>query len=226
MDALLAPANPPSHHRPPPTDSQARQSTARTAPAPLSVQERLVRISKKIDEISTQFANSKIMSVACGHLREAELSKAFQEQRLGSLVGLDADGLSIGAVRNRLGGRHDLQLQHADVAKLLTGSIRGSGYHLVYSLGLYDYLADRLATRLTSGLFNLLASGGTLLIANFMPHLHDAGYMEAFMNWPLTFRTPDQLPQLISRIDPSQIAETTTYHDSLGNIAYLEVIRS
>lgn len=199
--------------------------TARTAPAPLSVQERLQRIAKKIDETSKQFADSKIMSVACGHLREAELSQAFQDHQLGCLMGLDADGLSIDTVRNRLGERQDLQLQNVDVGKLITGRMSGSGYHLVYSLGLYDYLEDRLATRLTAGLFNLLASGGTLLIANFMPHLHDAGYMEAFMNWPLIYRKPEELPILLARIDPALIAETKTYLDGPANIGYLEVVR-
>jgi len=217
------------HRLPSPETSEAGREifayTARTAPAPLSVQQRLTLVAGKIDETAEKFLNVRIMSVACGHLREAELSVAVQERQLDCLIGLDADQQSIASVRDRLGDRPDLALRNTNITELLAGRIKGGGNHLVYSLGLYDYLEDRLATRLTNGLFKLLAPGGTLLIANFMPHLHDAGYMEAFMNWSLIYRKPEDLPLLLDRIDPALIAETKTYLDEPGNIAYLEVVR-
>lgn len=220
------------HRTPPPKTTdiglEIFSYSARTAPAATSVQERLARVARKIDDTSELFTDSRIMSVACGHLREAELSKSFQSRRLQCLTGIDADTRSIAAVRERLGERSDLALVTANISQLITGRLSrvcGNGYHLVYSLGLYDYLEDRLATRLTAGLFNLLAPGGNLLIANFMPHLFDFGYMESFMAWPLIYRQLEDLPRLLSRVDESQVAATQTYVDTHGNIAYLEVVR-
>jgi extracellular factor (EF) 3-hydroxypalmitic acid methyl ester biosynthesis protein len=217
-------------HRPipPETTEEGREIfsyTARTAPAPTSVQERISRIAGKIDEISIQFPAARVLSVACGHLREAELSDAFQNRRLGCLAGVDVDTQSLAQVSRRLRERPDVTIFNSSINHLLGGRLNGKGYHLVYSLGLYDYLEDRFATRLTAGLFELLVRDGILLIANFMPHLHDAGYMEAFMAWRLIYRTRDELFSLLDRVDKSQISEMKTYIDTGGNLAYLEVVR-
>lgn len=199
--------------------------TARTAPAPVSVRERLDFAAQLIDKTADRIHMPRVLSVACGHLREVERSKAIQERRLGHLTGLDADPLSLAFVRGRLGARKDIQVIHAPVAQMISDSRDTTTYHLIYSLGLYDYLNDRLATRLTTSLFNMLAPGGMLLIANFMAHLHDAGYMESFMSWPLLFRTEVELGQLLSNVSRSEISTCHTHQDTQGNIVYLQVAR-
>ena len=199
--------------------------TARTAPAPTSVRERLDFIARLIDTTADDVDRPRILSVACGHLREAERSAAFQENRLECLTGLDADPRSLTYVQNRLGTNSHIRLIQLPVARMLSGPCDSTKYHLIYSLGLYDYLNTRLATRLTTTLFQMLEPGGTLLIANFMAHLHDAGYMESFMSWPLLFRNEEDLRQLLSDVNKSEIGSCLINHDSQGNIVYLQVIR-
>lgn len=199
--------------------------TARTAPAPISVRERLEFVSNLIDRTADQIHMPRVLSVACGHLREIDRSTAVQEKRLEFLTGLDADPRSLAYVRERLGETDDIRLIHTSVARMLSRSGDGTKYHLIYSLGLYDYLNDRLAARLTTTLFNMLDRGGTLLIANFAARLHDAGYMESFMAWPLVFRSEDELRELLSNVDGSEIGACDTHKDTQGNIVYLHVVR-
>jgi len=44
--------------------------------------------------------------------------------------------------------------------------------------GLFDYLLQRLAQRLTRAMFDLLHPGGRMLVTNFVPLIPDIGYME------------------------------------------------
>jgi hypothetical protein len=69
-------------------------------------------------------------------------------------------------------------------------------FDFIYSAGLYDYLSEDTAVRLTSKLASMLKPGGRLLIANMMPSLPSAGYMEAVMDWWLIYRTTQELKSL------------------------------
>ena len=93
-------------------------------------------------------------------------------------------------------------------------------FELIYSAGLYDYLPDALARRLTARLVQMLAPGGRLLIANFVPGGSGRGYMELFMDWTLVLRTPAQMQAL------AQAAGATLVHDFLDphrNVVYAEL---
>jgi hypothetical protein len=62
--------------------------------------------------------------------------------------------------------------------------------------GSYDYLNDKVATRLLQALFGLLKKGGKIWIANFLPDIPDRAFMESIMDWWLVYRTPEQMRQL------------------------------
>ena len=62
-----------------------------------------------------------------------------------------------------------------------------------------------------------------MLIANFVPGLRDAGYMEACMDWWLTYRTPSQMMALLSGIDGNRIQSARTFLDADKNMVFLEV---
>jgi hypothetical protein len=88
---------------------------------------------------------------------------------------------------------------------------------------LYDYLSQRLATRMTSWMFNATRPGGVTLLTNFLEGIGGAGYMEAFMEWELIFRTPEELFNTTSRIPKEQVAESRTYVDEERMVVFVEV---
>ncbi len=108
------------------------------------------------------------------------------------------------------------------VRDLLTGNLQYANFDLVYAAGLFDYLTEKVARALVARMVTFLKRGGTLLIANFASGLTDAGYMEAFMDWRLTYRTRDQMRSLLSRHEKFSADGATAIHtDEWGAITYL-----
>ena len=99
-------------------------------------------------------------------------------------------------------------------------------FDFVYSAGLFDYLDERLARKLTAQMFKMLRPGGSLMLTNFLPTVVDAGYMETFMGWELLYRDLEELWAFAQDIPSDAIAEHRTYKDSMRSIGYLEVIKA
>ncbi len=99
------------------------------------------------------------------------------------------------------------------------------GLDLIYSAGLYDYLNDEVAARLTSILFRALRPGGVLLLANLAPN-RNAAFMEAMMDWWLILRSAGELAQVTELIASSTIAEQRSFSGVDGTVVYLELRRS
>ncbi len=162
----------------------------------LSVVYRKALLEAHINDTVSLHRPFRILSVASGHCRELTnslvLNKAFQ----GEFLALDADPLSCAEVSNSFPDSK-VRAIHANIKDLLTGQVEiGSGFDLIYSAGLFDYLAMPVATRLVQSLIKKLSPTGKLLVANFVPQSYGRGYMECFMNWQLIYRTPDQLREL------------------------------
>lgn len=68
-------------------------------------------------------------------------------------------------------------------------------YDLVWSAGLFDYLSDKLFTKLLSRLGGAVERGGELVIGNFAASNPNRGYMELF-GWSLQHRSPEELISL------------------------------
>lgn len=65
--------------------------------------------------------------------------------------------------------------------------LAGIGPDVIFSAGLFDYLNDKLAARLTAALYGALAPGGLLLFGNFIDAERDPAYhlYKRFMKWVL-----------------------------------------
>jgi trans-aconitate methyltransferase len=184
-----------------------------------AVRARRAHLAALVDSVPI---DARILSVACGHLRELELCSSAQYRRPASIVGLDQDKLSIGFLGSL--ATPCVWPMLGSVKQLLRDDIELGGFDLIYSAGLYDYLDDRVARVLTHKLVTMLRPGGVLRVANLTPGLPDTPYMEAMMDWWLTYRTADELRSLVTETEGVNVE---SYHMSVPNgmnsIAWLSV---
>jgi extracellular factor (EF) 3-hydroxypalmitic acid methyl ester biosynthesis protein len=92
----------------------------------------------------------------------------------------------------------------ASARRLLTDQKLGEALglsDLVYSAGLFDYLADRSFAALLAVLWGAVERGGTLLVGNVAAHNPDRWAMEYFTEWFLYHRTPEDLLQQAAQLE-------------------------
>lgn len=178
-------------------------------------------LSKLINDTAYRTPESEILSVACGHLREAQDSVAVQTALVKRLVALDQDEESLTTVESNKNGAN-IECVHGNIKKLITGKLPIGKFDFIYSAGLYDYLNDSAASLLTRVLFEHLKPGGRLLIANFLPGIKECGYMEAFMDWKLIYRTVDQFVELTA---PLSRYVNNTFTDVNRYVVYVELMK-
>ncbi len=198
-------------------------------PAACAVRNRRERLAFAIDRAIDRASDradgrAQVLSIACGHLREAELSPALRGGRVERLVALDADTESLAVVDGL--GLPCLETVVLSVGRLLGRADRIGRFDLVYSACLYDYLEPELGRRLTACLFSRCKPGGQLVVTDFLLTVPDAGYMETCMGWELIYRTVPELEALAASIPPEQIAAVECERDAFGAIAYLTLTRA
>jgi hypothetical protein len=174
------------------------------------------------DMAAARQAGARVLAMAAGHLREAELSHALRNGALARFLALDADTHSLAEVRMRYAALGVETIQ-ASVRHLLARKLNLGEFDFVYAAGLYDYLADNVAIALTARLFEMTAPGGLLLIPNFAPGVSDRAYMESFMDWHLIYRDEYDMSLLAKRVDPAAIESYDIYSDETGSVVYLAI---
>lgn len=195
------------------------------ASAPRSVRFRRHLLAHYIDKVlHERDSDASILAVGSGHLREIDLSRVITHIRPRRFMALDQDANSL-AEAERCFTPFGVSTERRDIRDIIVGRLRYEGLDLAYAAGLYDYLPIKAAQSLTLCLFNMLAPGGTLLVANFLSNTPDAGFMEAAMDWWLIYRDEDEMLAFLSGITESTIASVQQYRDPDGNIAFLEVRR-
>jgi SAM-dependent methyltransferase len=193
-------------------------STATAAPA--AVRHRLAITVREIDRLEAGGGKPHVLSIACGHLREAPQLKSLLGGRLARFVALDQDPRSLEVVRRGWSGRGVETVESSAIQFTRQGKALGK-FDFIYALGLFDYLSDKAGQRLLATAFDMLHPGGKVWIANFVDGIPHAGYMEAVMDWWLVYRTAEQLESLV----PPQAASFRTFFEPAGNLAFLEVAR-
>lgn len=192
------------------------------APAPSAVRARRDILAARIDALAAQVEKPRILSVACGHLREAQKSFAVAEGRVGEFFALDQDKMSLALVEREQAAQ-GIKPVLGSVKSILKGETVFTDLDFAYSTGLYDYLPQPVAINLTNRLFKMLKPGGSLLLANFLPDVLDAGYMETFMGWPLIYRNDEEMAELASGLPAEQVAKTRLFQDPHHNVVFLEI---
>lgn len=194
-------------------------------PTVRAVRDRKHMVSRYIDHIAESTPQAHVFSVAAGHAREAGGSLALQERRLGRFLALDHDPVSLEVIQQDLGPL-GAQTVCASVVDLVRGGLDLGDFDLIYSMGLFDYLRQGFAERLTAALFARLKPGGRLLIANFQPEAEGAGYMEAFMDWWLIHRSAEDLLALSAGLPEAEVHSRRAIYDDHNTVITLELVRA
>jgi SAM-dependent methyltransferase len=194
--------------------------STRASQSSAAVRERRSLLARHVDEIAeTRGSEAEILAAAAGHLREAELSTAFQERRMKRWVALDQDPLSIGAITRDFRGT-PVEAIDGSVRGLLTDSHELGTFDFVYAAGLYDYLPRAVAVKLTRKCMRMLKPNGVFLFANFAEGIPDDGFMETFMNWTLLLRTEADMWNIINASVDRNTVEASVEFGENRNIVY------
>lgn len=178
-------------------------------------------LAQLIDETvhRTGDGRARILSIAAGHLREAELSQAVREKRVGELIALDQDVESLAVINRDYAGRN-IRTVNGSVRELIGGKSKISGCDLVYAAGLFDYLEQPVGKRLVEKMFDMVKPGGKIMVANFVHDIPDVGYMEAIMDWWLVYRSQEQVADLFSGLPQERIGKMEMFCDPDQNIIF------
>lgn len=199
-------------------------NTTTVSPGAMAVKWRAEFLGRAIDEIADLQKQANILSLACGHLREAEYSAALRTGRFGTIYAVDQDAESIEVVKRDY-GHLPVQTRQATVKDVLKGTVSPDSLHLAYAAGLYDYLPAPVAQLLSAALFAMLSPGGRLVVPNFLTTNPVRGYMEAFMDWVLILRNQAEIESIGSRIPAEQVASRRYFEDPYGVVGYLEITK-
>lgn len=194
------------------------------APAPLAVLARRDGVSGMLDRLVDDVPKPHVLSIAAGHMREAELARCIKRRKVGRLVALDSDADSLFEVE-KCYGQFGVEVVPASIRRLLTGKLDLGKFDFVYSTGLFDYLKVPVGQRLVRQMFAMLKPGGRLMVANFLPNIRDVGYMEVFMAWDLIYRNRTEVMELTMEIPQEEIRDVRVFSEDNTNILFLEVTR-
>lgn len=187
-----------------------------------SVRLRREIIAAEIDKACAEVRSPTLLSIACGHLRELELSSAVKEGKIGRLIAFDQDQESL-AEAGLWKAEAPVETVHGSVRHLIGRRRRFDDIDFAYAAGLFDYLVGPVAMRLVEQMFSYLKPGGRLLIGNFTPAGEAISYMEAFMDWWLVYRTKEEVAQLLSTLPADEVESIDVIEDDRGVIAYASV---
>lgn len=207
-------------------------------PSGWAVRNRRLYLKEKIEQtIASASGPLHILSLACGPCEElytylTEHRDSMPDQSLTFYL-VDQDRRALDYARTRLYPfaqiHHDkLRFVCLDysVKDLLQNPQALSAYpklDLAYSAGLYDYLDDNVASKLTAVLMSTLKPGGRLVIGNFNDD-HDARFfIEYAANWFLIRRTQEQVLNFLSESKPYSAAEVE--QEAAGVNLFLNAIK-
>jgi extracellular factor (EF) 3-hydroxypalmitic acid methyl ester biosynthesis protein len=174
-------------------------------PLSRTLRKRMKLTSDYIDNFTKEHPQANILSVASGHCRELQYSSSIKNGEIARFVALDNDETSLEFMRKQYG---DLKIEPAPLAvsDIVKGKAELGKFDLIYSAGLYDYLSNRFAQRLTKQLYDMLTPGGKLMLVNIASKYNEIGYLESYMNWAMIGRNERQTLELATELKTDERA--------------------
>ena len=126
------------------------------------------------------------------------------------------------------GRKLNLTLQHESVNQLLKRAARSErvapeeGFDYIYCAGLFDYLSDKVCTRLIEYFVSRSRPGTRILVTNVHSNNPERNWMEHFLEWYLIYRDEAGLLGAL----PQGLENIKTYTDPIGVNVFVEAIVS
>ncbi len=158
-----------------------------------------------------------ILSVACGPAFEIQdILQSDQDCGLYHFTLLDQDRHAlfeaaqlITQVENSLESRISATYLNESVRTMLSTvqlEKKWGRFDYIYSMGLFDYLTPPVAKAVLVKLYQLLKTGGEMVIGNFHVSNSSKYYMEYWLDWVLYYRTEDEFMDLMRDISTADVA--------------------
>jgi SAM-dependent methyltransferase len=195
----------------------------KNASSSVAVRERRDILARRVDEVASKRPGPiDVLAIASGHLREGMLSDALAADAIKRWVAFDQDPMSVGTVARDFGGT-PVEAINGSVRSLLGGRHSLGTFDFAYAAGLYDYLPDAVAVKLTRKCVSILKPGGSFLFANFSPETDVDGYMETFMNWALLLRSERDMRMIANESLSGAEAKVSVWSGGNRSIVYCEI---
>lgn len=199
-------------------------------PASKALRGRRALVTDQLHRLTASLADKGepigIMNLACGPNRELFdfLSTCEYSELIEALcVDIDSEALQYTNKNvNTFSHLASIRLMSENVIKWSLGRVKHyiGLQDIIYSVGLCDYLDDRLFKALITQCYNHLKPGGTLILGNYTRH-KDAVFMDRILRWELIYRSKEQLEQLFADTPFSRVEVLT--EDEYVNLFALAV---
>ncbi len=188
----------------------------RTVPA----RQRFLR-DRIVETAGTTSGRKKVVSIACGPAVEIQDFVRTMEPTPIKFILVDQDEAALAYANDkiaaailsnpRLGDEVEVECLHLSVRQLmkpeseelLASIARLRNATLVYSAGLFDYFQDGVAQKLLMRLYDLLGTGGRLLVGNLRETPDTTWLLDYVLSWPLVYRTRESMESLASVLKPT-----------------------
>lgn len=187
-------------------------------------------IQGEAERVQADGGRLRVMNIGCGPAIEVRRFLSDLPPGLTcDFTLMDFNGETLGYVKERLAeiepswrGRAQVHLLHESVHNLLkaqSGITERTGqFDLVYCSGLFDYLSDKICSRLLRLFYSWLAPDGVLFVTNMHTSNPERRIMDLIMEWYLIYRDEVAMANLVPGLGTQRV-----YSDQTGVNVALEI---
>jgi extracellular factor (EF) 3-hydroxypalmitic acid methyl ester biosynthesis protein len=192
-------------------------------------------LTRMADEARQAGKTFNILNVGCGPAIEIQrFLQSYPHPELLSFELVDFSEETLAWTRNKLssivqqiGKPVTIKYVHDSVHQLLKRRIDPSlagtrEFNAVYCAGLFDYLSDKVCSRITAHFAARTHLGGTLLITNVHSNNPEKFSMEHILEWHLVYRDESKMAEIL----PEQCSVPKIYTDNTKVNVFAEAIIS
>jgi extracellular factor (EF) 3-hydroxypalmitic acid methyl ester biosynthesis protein len=187
-------------------------------------------LSRAAEEAAAAGRQVRVLNVGCGPVQELQLFFANnKEASRFSFDLLDFNAETLAYAKRQIEQVTEGQEEPPKVAyilktvqELLRQAIElpqaAKTYDIIYCAGLFDYLSDRVCTKLVRLFYQWCEPGGRVIVTNVHSSNPVKGLMEHVMEWHLVLRDEADMTRLAPDLGPLKI-----YTDQTGINVFLEI---